>query len=125
MKTASIILAAGQGTRMRSKLPKVLHTLLGKPLISRALSIVKGITELKPVIVIGHGAEEVRQAVGDEAQFALQAEQLGTGHAVSVAQEVLEGQADIILVTFSDMPLLRQETLEKLCHFFVKRHLKS
>jgi len=114
MKTASIILAAGQGTRMRSKLPKVLHTLLGKPLISRALSIVKGITELKPVIVIGHGAEEVRQAVGDEAQFALQAEQLGTGHAVSVAQEVLEGQADIILVTFSDMPLLRQETLEKL-----------
>jgi bifunctional UDP-N-acetylglucosamine pyrophosphorylase/glucosamine-1-phosphate N-acetyltransferase len=114
MTLASIILAAGQGTRMRSKLPKVLHPLLGKPLIIHAIAAVKDLCDLKPVIVIGHGADGVRAAVGDAAEFVLQAEQLGTGHAVMMAQSVLEGRADQVLVTFADMPLLRSETLRRL-----------
>ena len=114
MKTASIILAAGQGTRMRSKLPKVMHPLLGKPLIMHALHAVKDISDLKPVIVVGHGADAVREQVGEQAVFALQAEQLGTGHAVMMAQPELQGKADLVLVTFSDMPLLRTETLKRL-----------
>lgn len=114
MKTASIILAAGQGTRMRSKLPKVMHPLLGKPLIMHALHAVKDLCDLKPVIVVGHGADVVREQVGEQAMFALQAEQLGTGHAVMMAQPELQGKADLVLVTFSDMPLLRTETLKRL-----------
>ena len=114
MKTASIILAAGQGTRMRSKLPKVMHTILGKPLIWHAIKAVKELSDLPPVVVVGHGADLVRQSVADQAQFALQAEQLGTGHAVMMAESALSGKADLILITFADMPLLRAETLEAL-----------
>lgn len=114
MTIASIILAAGQGTRMRSKTPKVLHLLSGKPLIMHAIGAVKPLCSLNPVVVIGHGAEQVRQVVGTAADFVLQSEQLGTGHAVMMAQPALERNADTVLVTCADMPLLRPETLRKL-----------
>lgn len=113
MKIASIILAAGHGTRMCSKLPKVLHTLAGRPLILHALEAVKPVTSL-PVVVIGHGADAVRQTVGERARFALQDPQLGTGHAVQSAVHLLKGKADLVTVTFADMPLLRPETLVRL-----------
>lgn len=111
MTIASIILAAGEGTRMRSKLPKVLHPLGGKPLIWHALQAVKGLVDRAPVLVVGHGADQVRATVGDIAEYALQAEQLGTGHAVLMAQPLLQSKADTLLVTFGDMPLLRNESL--------------
>ena len=114
MTLASIILAAGEGTRMRSKLPKVLHPLAGKPMVWYALNAVKELVDLPPVLVVGHGAEAVQAAVGDAAQYVLQAEQLGTGHAVMMAQPVLESKADTLLVTFADMPLLRGESLRRL-----------
>jgi len=114
MSVASIILAAGQGTRMRSKLPKVLHPLLGKPLVWHALRAVNPLVDSLPVLVVGYGAEAVKEAVGDGVTYALQAEQLGTGHAVAAAKSQVDPQTDIILVTFADMPLLRQETLQKL-----------
>jgi bifunctional UDP-N-acetylglucosamine pyrophosphorylase/glucosamine-1-phosphate N-acetyltransferase len=114
MTFASIILAAGEGTRMRSKLPKVLHPLAGKPLVWHALKAVEGLVDLPPVLVVGHGADAVKAAVGDNAEFALQAEQLGTGHAVMMAQPLLESKADTLLVTFADMPLLRGESLKQL-----------
>ena len=114
MSIASIILAAGEGTRMHSKLPKVLHPLVGKPMVWYALKAVIVLVDLKPVIVIGFGGDEVRQFIGEEAKFAIQAEQLGTGHAVASARSLLEGQADIILVTFADMPLLQKASLETL-----------
>lgn len=120
MIIASLILAAGQGTRMRSKLPKVLHPLLGTPLILHALRAVRDISAVKPVIVIGHAADDVRQLVGDQAEFALQAEQLGTGHAVLAASDVLQGRSDLVIVTFADMPLLRSETLRKLVEIHQK-----
>ena len=101
---------------MRSKLPKVLHPLLGKPLVWHALRAVNPLTDSPPVLVVGHGAEAVKEAVGDGVTYALQAKQLGTGHAVAAAKSQVDPQADTILVTFADMPLLRQETLQKLIH---------
>ena len=114
MTIASIILAAGQGTRMRSKLPKVLHSLVGKPMVWHALRIVEGLSDLPSVVVVGYKAEDVQAAVPGMAEFAIQEEQLGTGHAVASAKTKLEGKADTILVTFADMPLLRKESLETL-----------
>jgi bifunctional UDP-N-acetylglucosamine pyrophosphorylase/glucosamine-1-phosphate N-acetyltransferase len=114
MKIAAIILAAGQGTRMCSKLAKVLHPVAGKPMIWYSLQAVKEIAANKPVLVVGFGADQVKHAIGDQADYVLQEEQLGTGHAVACAREKLEGQADLILVTLGDMPLLRKESLQML-----------
>ena len=114
MRLTPILLAAGQGTRMRSKLPKMLHLLAGKPLVLHALETVASLGGAKPILVVGHGMEAVQQAVGDAARFALQAEQLGTAHAVLAAQSLAEGEADLVLVTCGDMPLLRAETLREL-----------
>lgn len=99
---------------MRSTLPKVLHPLAGKPMVWYALRAVEKVVDLPPVLVVGHGAEDVKAVVGAGASFALQAEQLGTGHAVMMTQSQLEGKADTLLVTFADMPLLREESLAQL-----------
>ncbi len=114
MTIASIILAAGQGTRMRSKLPKVLHPLAGKPMVWHALQAVKDLTDQPPVLVVGYKADSVREAVGPGVAYALQEEQLGTGHAVAAARPAMTADADTILVTFADMPLLRKESLKAL-----------
>ncbi len=114
MTIASIVLAAGKGTRMRSKLPKVLHPLAGKPMVWHALEAVNGLTDLAPVLVVGYKAEAIREAMGPSSQYVFQEEQLGTGHAVACTRSLLEGKSDTLLVTFGDMPLLRKESLEKL-----------
>ncbi len=114
MKTSAVLLAAGQGTRMKSRLPKVLHRIAGLPMIEHSLHAAKLASSETPVVIVGHGAEEVQQAVGDGARFVLQAEQLGTGHAVLQAEAVLRGKSDLVLVTYADMPLLRGETLQAL-----------
>lgn len=111
MKLGSIILAAGQGTRMRSKYPKVLHHIAGTPMVWHALRAVEGLTDIQPVLVVGYAADLVREVVGENAEYALQEEQLGTGHAVAAAQPYLEGLADTILVTLADMPLLRADSI--------------
>lgn len=114
MRLTPILLAAGQGTRMRSKLPKMLHPLAGKPLVLHALETVASLGGEKPILVVGHGMEAVQQAVGEVARFAVQAEQLGTAHAVMAARGLAEGEGDLVLVTAGDMPLLRAETLRRL-----------
>ncbi|MBN1231121.1 MAG: bifunctional UDP-N-acetylglucosamine diphosphorylase/glucosamine-1-phosphate N-acetyltransferase GlmU [Anaerolineales bacterium] len=114
MNTTGVILAAGQGTRMKSKLHKVLHPILGKPMIWYALDAMRQASDGKPVVVIGNQAEQVRESVGEDAQFVLQAEQFGTGHAVMQAEAVLKDKTDLVLVTYADMPLLRPETLKRL-----------
>jgi bifunctional UDP-N-acetylglucosamine pyrophosphorylase/glucosamine-1-phosphate N-acetyltransferase len=114
MEVRAVILAAGQGTRMRSKLPKVLHPILGKPLVWYSLEAALQASGTKPVIVIGHGAEEVRKSLGDAAEFVLQEEQLGTGHAVRQAESLLRGKSDLVLVTYGDMPALSSNTLTQL-----------
>jgi bifunctional UDP-N-acetylglucosamine pyrophosphorylase/glucosamine-1-phosphate N-acetyltransferase len=114
MKITSILLAAGQGTRMKSSLPKVLHPVCGQPMIEYALRLAwEASTEL-PVVVIGHGGEAVRDFLGDAARCVVQHPQLGTGHAVLQARDLLLDQTDLVLVTYADMPLLRAETLVRL-----------
>ena len=121
MRTASIILAAGQGTRMHSKLPKVLHHVAGKPMLWYAIQAVRALVDLPPAIVVGYQAEAVQSAINEDALFVLQEQQLGTGHAVKCARSALEGRADTLLVTFADMPLLRLESLARL----VRMHQES
>jgi bifunctional UDP-N-acetylglucosamine pyrophosphorylase/glucosamine-1-phosphate N-acetyltransferase len=112
MKIASIILAAGQSKRMVSDTPKVLHKLNGKPLIEYALSAAGQAATETPVIVIGNGAEMVQEQLGDRVRFALQSERLGTAHAVMAAEKQTPADADLVLVTSADMPLLTAETLK-------------
>lgn len=114
MSLAVIILAAGQGTRMNSNLPKVMHPICGKPMINYSVETARGLGVSKPTVVVGHGADQVRTAVGDLAEFVEQKELLGTGHAVLQAQGRLSGRAESVLVTYADMPLLSTETLERL-----------
>ena len=112
MKTTAVILAAGQGTRMRSTRPKVLHPLLGKPILWYALKTARQVTGTEPVVVIGHEADAVRDFIGDQAKVVVQETQLGTGHAVLQVEELLRGHSDQVLVIAADMPLLSPETLQ-------------
>jgi bifunctional UDP-N-acetylglucosamine pyrophosphorylase/glucosamine-1-phosphate N-acetyltransferase len=114
MKIRSLILAAGQGTRMKSQLPKVLHPLLGKPMLQYALDVVKGTTQDLPVVVLGHEAEAIRRVFAGQAEFVIQQPQLGTGHAAQQAEALLAGRADLVLVTYGDMPLFTAQTIESI-----------
>jgi bifunctional UDP-N-acetylglucosamine pyrophosphorylase/glucosamine-1-phosphate N-acetyltransferase len=114
MKTTGVILAAGHGKRMNSTLPKVLHPLLGHPLAWYALQATGLATGTQPVMVIGHGAEAVSQTLNEAAQFVIQEPQLGTGHAVLQAMPQVSEEADLVLVTYADMPLLTANTLRRL-----------
>jgi bifunctional UDP-N-acetylglucosamine pyrophosphorylase/glucosamine-1-phosphate N-acetyltransferase len=114
MKLASVILAAGQGTRMKSDLQKVLHPLMGQPLVTFAVRTMQTLTGTQPVLVVGCAADAVRATVDRGAVFVEQTEQKGTGHAVLQARDVLQGQSDLVLVTYADMPLLTVETLRQL-----------
>jgi len=114
MKAAALILAAGQGTRMKSTLPKVLHRLAGRTLIEHVLDAAISATSEAPVVVVGHQAERVAEVVGARGQCVLQQPQLGTAHAVMAAEQALAGKADLVLVINSDMPLLTPETFTRL-----------
>ena len=91
MKLEIIILAAGQGTRMRSSLPKVLHTIAGRPMLAHVIDTARALEPSGLHVVIGHGAEAVKEAVaGDDLQWVIQEQQLGTGHAVMQALERMD-----------------------------------
>ncbi|KVE97998.1 bifunctional N-acetylglucosamine-1-phosphate uridyltransferase/glucosamine-1-phosphate acetyltransferase [Burkholderia vietnamiensis] len=109
-----VILAAGTGKRMRSALPKVLHPLAGRPLLSHVIATARTLQPSRLVVVVGHGAEQVQAAVAaPDVQFAVQAEQLGTGHAVRQALPLLD-PAQPTLVLYGDVPLTRATTLKRL-----------
>ncbi len=111
----AVVLAAGQGTRMRSRRPKVLHLLAGKPLIHRVLDLVRGAGAQRVVVVLGHQAGEVRQALPRWVDTVVQEEQLGTGHAVQVAASTLQAiGATHLLVHYGDEALVRPESLQRL-----------
>ncbi|MCL4650538.1 bifunctional UDP-N-acetylglucosamine diphosphorylase/glucosamine-1-phosphate N-acetyltransferase GlmU [Burkholderia multivorans] len=109
-----VILAAGTGKRMRSALPKVLHPVAGRPLLSHVIATARTLQPSRLVVVVGHGAEQVRAAIAaPDIQFAVQAEQLGTGHAVRQALPLLD-PAQPTLVLYGDVPLTRASTLQRL-----------
>ena len=115
MKTALVILAAGKGTRMNSDLPKVLHPLAGAPLVVHAMAAGTALDPEAVVIVAGHEAEQVRQAVLDHDQTVRvveQIEQLGTAHAVAQARDALAGFDGTVIVLYGDTPFVRSETLQ-------------
>ena len=111
---ALIVLAAGQGSRMLSDLPKVLHRLGGVPLVGHALAAGRSLDPRQVVVVAGHGAEAVTKAVGKldpEARIAIQSEQLGTGHAVAQALPLLDGFDGKVVVLYGDTPFIGEDTL--------------
>jgi bifunctional UDP-N-acetylglucosamine pyrophosphorylase/glucosamine-1-phosphate N-acetyltransferase len=106
----AIVLAAGEGKRMKSKTPKALHKAAGKPLTGWVVDAAREATGTGPVLVIGNGAEQVREYFGDGVRYAVQEKQLGSGHAVMAAREYLTGDGYAVVVA-GDMPLIRAETL--------------
>lgn len=110
----AVVLAAGKGKRMHSDLPKVLHSVCGQPLLLYVLDALAAAGVARPIVVVGHGAESVREAAGSRAEFVEQREQLGTGHAVRQALPLLQGSSDPILVLYGDTPLLEAATLTRL-----------
>jgi len=114
MNLAAVILAAGKGTRMNSKLPKVLHTVCGSSMLSYVIDAVAGAGVKKTVVVAGCGADQVAREVEDKAEVVLQAEQLGTAHALAQAGPLLRDFPGCLLVLCGDTPLIEAGTLAKL-----------
>ncbi len=119
MSNYAIILAAGKGTRMKSDLPKVLHQVTGQSMLEHVYDAVSAISPDKYVTVIGHKAELVREVLDGKSDFVLQEEQLGTGHAVQMAEEILGDLEGHTLVIAGDTPLITGESLKDLIAFHV------
>lgn len=109
----SVILAAGMGTRMKSKMPKVLHKVCGKPLSKWVIDASKAAGSDKVCAVVGHKAETVKEVLGDVCEFALQAEQKGTGHAVMQAIDVIKNSKGEVVILNGDTPLITAEIINK------------
>ena len=110
----AVILAAGQGTRMKSKLYKVLHPVCGKPMVEHVIDHIGSLDVERVVTVVGHGAELVKETLGNKSEYVLQAEQLGTAHAVLQAEPILGSLEGTTLVVCGDTPLIRPETMQAL-----------
>lgn len=117
----AVILAAGKGTRMRSKLPKVLHKVGGKAMLQHVLDAADAAGAAEKVVIVGHGAELVESMVGEQGKIVLQAEQLGTGHAVMQTKDALAGFTGTAMILCGDTPLLDGEELKK----FYEAHVQS
>ncbi|WP_257351296.1 bifunctional UDP-N-acetylglucosamine diphosphorylase/glucosamine-1-phosphate N-acetyltransferase GlmU [Pseudalkalibacillus decolorationis] len=120
----AVILAAGQGTRMKSHLYKVLHPVCGKPMVQHVVDQIELVQADKIVTVIGHGADLVKSQLGDKIDYVLQEKQLGTGHAVMQAEEQLGKQDGTTLVVCGDTPLITAETIEALIKQHEEEHAK-
>ncbi len=116
-----IVLAAGEGVRMRSGLPKVLHRLCGKPMLRILLDTLEGLSPRRLLLVIGHGADMVKETIGPGYEYILQEEQLGTGHAVMVTEKFLEPDDVNLLIMAGDVPLVTKDTLEGFTRFFLEK----
>jgi bifunctional UDP-N-acetylglucosamine pyrophosphorylase/glucosamine-1-phosphate N-acetyltransferase len=114
MNLSVVILAAGQGTRMRSALPKVLHPLGGRPMLAHVIGAARSLSPANIIVVYGHGGDRVRDAIQDpDIRWALQERQLGTGHAVAQALPEIPDDHRV-LVLYGDVPLIRPDTLRRL-----------
>lgn len=115
-----IILAAGEGKRMKSKFPKVLHKVCGKPIIDHVIKSLKESGVADFTVVVGHGADAVKSYLGQNVKTILQKEQLGTGHAVMCCREFLSGKEGNVIVLAGDVPLITGEILKKLLDYHNK-----
>jgi len=111
---AVVLLAAGQGTRMKSDLLKVLHPVCGRPMIEYALDRVEALRPSRRIVVVGYQADRVRELLGDRVEYAHQEEQLGTAHAVLMCEPLLEGHDGPVVVLYGDTPLLSEDDLQEL-----------
>jgi bifunctional UDP-N-acetylglucosamine pyrophosphorylase/glucosamine-1-phosphate N-acetyltransferase len=109
-----VVLAAGQGTRMRSDLPKVMHPLAGRPMVQFVADAARALEPASLAVVVGYGADLVRQALAEGITIVAQEEQLGTGHALQQAEGAVAGRAGTVLVLYGDTPLIRTRTLQQL-----------
>ena len=123
MKLKAIILAAGAGTRMKSKLPKVLHKVCGQTMLHHVIDAAKSSKIEECIAVIGHGAEKVKESLDKDVKTVLQEEQLGTGHAVMMAQDYIE--EGIVLVLCGDGPLITEETLNSIMDYHKQGDFKA
>lgn len=114
-----VILAAGKGTRMESELPKVVHKVMGKPMVELVIKAALDAGAGKVCLVVGYQAERVKEAVTSEVTYALQEEQLGTGHAVKCAGDFLQGDGDVLILC-GDTPLITGDTLSKLYQYHIE-----
>lgn len=117
MQKYAVVLAAGKGTRMKSKLYKVLHTVAGEAMVQHVIDSVKNAGVDKVVTVVGHGAEKVKETIGHSSQFVHQEEQLGTAHAVKTAKDILGTEKGTTIVVCGDTPLISDETIKNLLDF--------
>ena len=111
---AALVLAAGKGTRLKSARPKVLHEICGRPLLGYSVAAAEALEPAHLVVVVGPEADEVRERFAGRAEFAIQAEPRGTGHAVLSCREALEGFVGDVVVLYGDTPLLRGATLARM-----------
>ncbi len=116
----AVILAAGKGTRMKSKLYKVLHPVCGKPMVEHIVDQLSNLDIDEIITIIGHGSEMVKEKLGDRTKYALQEEQLGTGHAVQMAEPHLKDKHGTTVVITGDTPLLTRETINELMEYHEK-----
>ena len=114
MEKYVVVLAAGKGTRMKSKLYKVLHQVCGKAMVEHVVDAARAVKPSKIVTIVGHGAEDVEKVLAGKSEFVMQEEQLGTGHAVMQAEGQLAALEGATLVVTGDTPLFTSETFEKL-----------
>ncbi|MBA2876704.1 bifunctional UDP-N-acetylglucosamine diphosphorylase/glucosamine-1-phosphate N-acetyltransferase GlmU [Thermaerobacillus caldiproteolyticus] len=125
VKRYAVILAAGQGTRMKSKQYKVLHPVCGKPMVQHVVDQVLQLGLEKLVTVVGFGAEQVKAQIGDKSEFAFQQEQLGTAHAVMQASHYLQDEDGVTLVVCGDTPLITAETMKALLEHHLATNAKA
>ena len=121
----AVVLAAGQGTRMKSKLYKVLHPVCGKSMVEHVIDNINTLNTNRIVTVVGHGAEMVKETLGNKSEYVLQAEQLGTAHAIQQAEQLLGGFEGTTLVVCGDTPLIRPETMQALFDHHQKTNAKA
>ncbi|MBQ5419020.1 MAG: NTP transferase domain-containing protein, partial [Selenomonas sp.] len=121
----TVILAAGKGTRMKSKLPKVLHKAAGKSMVQHVIDAAKAAGAKRNIVVTGFGGDMVREALGNQAEFAEQKEQLGTGHAVLQTADLLKDEQGTVMVLCGDTPLLTGDLLKKLYESHVEAQAKA
>ncbi|EAC7885250.1 bifunctional UDP-N-acetylglucosamine diphosphorylase/glucosamine-1-phosphate N-acetyltransferase GlmU [Listeria monocytogenes] len=124
-KRYAVVLAAGQGTRMKSKLYKVLHPVCGKPMVEHVVDQISTLNVDKVVTIVGHGAEKVQEHLAGKSEFVKQEEQLGTAHAVLQAKEELAGKDGVTLVVCGDTPLIEASTMEALLKYHHEKRAKA